>query len=208
MSNKTILFFAARHGETELNADNCFRGHSNVSLDRQGRREAASLAFYFQAIDLSHIVSSDKARAIETAKTIGAAKAMPVVETPNLHPWNVGEFSGQPKDAENKERLQYYIDHPDEPIPGGEALNDFKTRVRPCYKEAAEMAACCGEPVLLVMHSSNIHEIGSMIYDNHQSTLVEPGGVVAVYAEGDQLGAEPIFRARKQSGQKRADTIS
>ena len=208
MAEKTIIFYAARHGETELNAKNRFRGHNDVPLDANGRRQAAALAFYFQPIELSHIIASDKRRAMETAKTIADSKSMSVWSTPNLHPWDVGVFSGQPKNAENKAKLECYIQNPDEPIPGGEALNEFKSRVRPCFKEAIEIADRCGEPVLLVMHSSDIHEIGAMFCDSHLATLVEPGGVVAVYVEDGRLGAEPIFRGRTASGPRRADTVS
>lgn len=205
--SKTLLFLAARHGQTELNAAGCFRGHNNIPLDSHGIRDAHQLAKFFKPIELSHIICSDKIRSHETARIIAAEKEMPVHPTPNLHAWDVGEFSGKPKDKENLAALQWYIDNPDEVIPAGESLNAFKARVRPCYKEAAEIADYCGAPVLLVIHSSNIHEIGSMLYGDHNSVLVQPGGVVAVSAQDDRLVAESIYKGRKPSG-RTADTIS
>lgn len=209
MADKIILVYAARHGTTALNQAGKFRGKSDVELDAQGMKDARMLAYYFKPIELSHIISSDKKRARQTAHTIAGVKEMPVHVTENLRPWNVGEFSGKPKDRENTKALQAFINDPDREIPGGESLNEFKSRIRPCLREAVELAQQAGEPVLLVVHSSDIHEIGSMFYDNHEAILVEPGGVVAIYIADGQLGAEGIFKTRKPGKKDRhADTIS
>jgi broad specificity phosphatase PhoE len=194
MSEPTIILFIARHGQTVLNASNCFRGNKDPSLDASGFRDAHHLAAYFKDEPLSFIVSSDKLRARQTAGIIKGDKDLDVHETPNLRALNVGDFSGKKRTPEAEAELQHYIDNPDIDIPGGESLNEFKSRIRPALWEAFEIADDAGKPGLLVAHSSIVHECGSWIYNDHKATLVEPGGVLAVYVQNGKIGAEPIFR--------------
>lgn len=209
MAEKTILVYIFRHGETQLNAADCFRGSNDVSLSAAGRRDAHQLAKYLEPIEISHMVVSDRRRVQETARVIAERKGIPFHTTPNLRAWDVGEFSGKKKTPETEQALQYYIENPDLDVPGGESLSAFKARVRPCYTEAVELADRCGEPVLLGASSSNIHELGSMFYDDHQATLVHPGGVAVIFVENGKLGAETIFKSRPSTpAQRRADTVS
>lgn len=210
MTAPVVLTYFVRHGATVLNQKNFFRGMADPELAAEGRREAYRLATYFESIDLSAIFYSDKNRSEETAHIID--QKHPDVEcfgTKNLWPWDVGKFSGQPKSKENLEELEHYVQNPDAPIPQGESLNEFKARVRPCIKEALQIADKMGAPTLCVVHSSVIHEVGSYIESSHGACLVEPGGVVAICYDGDtgQLRARPIFKGI-EAGSRRADTVS
>jgi broad specificity phosphatase PhoE len=186
-----IALFCARHGETTLNKLHVFRGDKDPPLDAKGFRGANELAFYFQPIELSFIVCSDKQRTQSTADIIYLAKKTNLDEPnpidlkpyPNefLRPWNVGDFGGKPKNKENIEKLQRYVDNPDIPVPGGTSLNEFRARVRPLFMEAVEVGINTGVPGLLVIHSSLIHEIGTTFGTSHEDANVKPGGVVAVY---------------------------
>jgi broad specificity phosphatase PhoE len=203
-----VVVYVCRHGSTALNAQGCFRGHNDVPLDQQGVRDAHKLASLFENIDIAHIISSDRIRAMSTAKIIADRKGMEAVGTPSLHAWDVGEFSGQPKDEANKAELEWYVQHPRTEIPDGESLAAFKARVRPCIIEAMDMADHAGEPVLLVGHSSIVHEVGDMFYDDHYSLLVEPGGAIAIYVEDGKVKAQPIFKERTAVVKSSADTVS
>ena len=213
-SHKTILCFVVRHGTTQLNSGGAdgqprFRGHVDVALDKQGVADANKLASLFSNCDISHIVSSDMQRATRTAKTIADRKGMEIHTTPQLRPWDVGEFSGQPKDKENRDALEFYVDHPRVEVPDGESLAEFKARVRPCIVEALKLADQSGEPALLVGHSSIIHEVGDMFHGDHQSLLVDPGGAIAIFAADGKISAEAIYKPREGSiGASRADTVS
>lgn len=202
---KTILCYIARHGSTKLNGKaDCFRGPLDVPLDEKGIRDAHQLGYYFQDCELfPTIFCSSKTRTKETARIINNQRAEKLAIHPNddLCAWNVGYLGGKPKDDENEAIVDHYCANPTEQIPEGESLNEFKFRVRPLIKEAIEAADRSGLPVLLVAHSSVIHEVGSMLYDDHKSVLVEPGGVAAIYYDGDSLQAEPIFKGREGSSQ-------
>lgn len=194
MSEAITILFVARHGQTVLNASNCFRGNKDPSLDEKGFRDAHRLASFFQDEPLSFIVSSDRLRARQTAGVIKNERNLDVHDTPILRALDVGDFSGKKRTAENEEALEHYIDHPDIPIPGGESLNEFKSRVRPALIEAFELADDSGKPGLLVAHSSIIHEVGDWLYGQHKATLVEPGGVLSIYIKDGKIGAEPILK--------------
>jgi len=208
MSEKLIVLYCARHGRTALNADNCFRGKNNVPLDAQGYRDAHKLANYFEGIEIGGIVCSDKMRAHDTARIIGQRKGMAVHPTPSLQALNVGDFSGQPNTAENVAEIQRYTDNPQRCIPGGESLDEFKSRVRPALAEALEISDRTGIPWLVVGHSSIVHEVGAMFNEDHHSSLVNPGGVAAVYLENGQLKAEPIFKPEPDKSGVRASHVS
>lgn len=208
MDDSNIVCYFARHGTTTLNASGCFRGNANPPLDQQGIADAHKLAKLFENIEVGAIVCSDRIRATQTADIVAARKQMPVHKTESLRALNVGDFSGQPRNKENTDKLEAYIQSPDTQIPGGESLNEFKTRIKPCFEEAVDLAEEMGNPVLLVVHSSVIHELGSVLYGDHKHILVEPGGVVALYVRDGKLGAEPIHRPVVPQPTDRSDTVS
>jgi 2,3-bisphosphoglycerate-dependent phosphoglycerate mutase len=198
LSDKHILVYIARHGRTDLNKRDAFRGPIDAPLDTTGRRDAHQLGFYFEPVDVCCIVHSDLHRTRETAKIIAQAKADCDAPhgNPNLRAWNVGDLGGKPKNEENQGIVDWHTAHPEVPMPGGESLNEFKARIRPLIVDAVEIGIRTGDPVLIVAHSSVIHEVGSMIGNDHEYTLVEPGGVAAIYIQDGKLDAEPVFKPR------------
>lgn len=206
---KQAILYVARHGQTTLNAKNCFRGLANPDLDATGRRDAQALADFFEPIELGAIFYSSKNRSTETAEAVASRKpGIVCYPCDSLWPLNVGFLSGQKKSKENVDKLECYIQHPDLPIPDGESLNHFKARVRPCLKEGMDIANQYGKPVLFVVHSSIVHEVGEMINNSHYSTLVEPGGACAVYFDGKKLFAEAVLKPDTTSDYSKPDTVS
>jgi broad specificity phosphatase PhoE len=189
--------YVVRHGRTVLNANNSFRGNANPPLDEVGLKQADTVADLFKDVPLSHIFCSDKQRATKTAEIISQAKGGPVHQSVSLRALNVGNFSGKPRNPESEAELQSYLDDPDCCIPGGESLNDFRARIRPCLQEAIDLYAECGVPPMLVAHSSVVHEIGNIATGDHKSVLVEPGGAIAVYVKNGKITAQPIFKPLK-----------
>lgn len=194
-----VLTYFARHGSTDLNQANCFRGDADPPLSAKGFREASQLAHYMQPIDVSFIVASAKQRAVQTADVINVSKKLQgknlqVVPNETLFAWSVGNFSGKPKNKENLDKLQEYIDSPDIIVPGGESLSNFRSRVRPLIYEAIDESDKQGLPGLAVVHSSVIHELGIMFHSDHTIALVKPGGLTAVYVSNGTLRVQAVFR--------------
>lgn len=192
-----ILVYIARHGTTNLNKDGCFRGPIDAPLDSKGWRDANQLAHYLEAVDLAGIFHSDKKRTSDTADVIAQRhKDVPVFANRDLSGFNVGDLGGEPKSKENLDIIADHVKHPDKPMPGGESLNHFRTRVRPLIAEAVELAMEAGKPILIVAHSSVIREVDNMYGSGRSTALAEPGGVVAIYIQDGKLHVEPVFKPR------------
>jgi broad specificity phosphatase PhoE len=190
-----ILVYVARHGTTDLNESNCFKGHLDPDLNGSGWRDAHALSFYFEPIELGSIFFSPKKRSRHTAMIINKAKVgLPYHGNGNLQDLDVGDLGGQKKTPENKQIVQCHAENPDDPFPGGESFNEFRGRVRPMLVDAVRWALRSGKPTLLVAHSSVIREAGDLFNKDKSSTKVLPGGVAAIYIEDGQLRAEPIFK--------------
>lgn len=202
----TVCYFL-RHGRTVANQSGLFRGNKNFPLSDDGIKDAYRAKKLFSEIPLSGIFSSDKVRATKTAEIVNEDKKVPVTASAILSALDIGEFSGQPRDKTNTDALQYYLDRPEEKIPGGESLKDFRNRIEPAIWEIFGAADDSGLPAILVCHSSVVHELGHMLYNDHKSILVEPGGVVAMYVKGGKISAEPIFKPLRVSDPKQA-TVS
>lgn len=209
MSEKYICVYACRHGQTILNSKDAFRGPIDAPLDKKGFQDANQLASLFAPIEISYVFHSDKKRTRSTAETIAKRKEdVEVFGNPDLSAWNVGDLGGKEKTEENLQLVEHHVEHPDDPLPGGESLNQFKARITPLIQDAIDIGLHCGIPPLLVVHSSVIHEIGFLIGGNHEYTLVEPGGVCAIYCQDGELDAEPIFKPRLKTNPSRGETIT
>lgn len=178
--------YIVRHGETELNAGNKFRGFMNVDLDGNGRDQARELRDYLADVPFTAAYSSDLKRAADTANIITKGR-MKVEQLAGARPWHVGVFAGKPKNEVNKRALQSYADTPDVAIPNGESLDEFRKRFKQVFDGRVADAMDKGGPVLLVAHASNLHEVGNILVGDINAFDVDPGGLVAVYITRDGL---------------------
>lgn len=208
--HREILVYLARHGTTDLNESNCFKGHLDPDLNGSGWRDAHALAYYLEPIDLGSIFFSPRKRARHTAMIISKAKVNTTYHgNSNLRDLDVGDLGGKKKTPENKEIVKFHAENPDEVFPGGESFNEFKGRVRPLLVDAVRWALRNGKPTLLVAHSSVIREAGDLFNKDRHSTKVLPGGVAAVYCEDGELKATPIFKPDSEHiGKSKAEIIT
>jgi broad specificity phosphatase PhoE len=205
-----ILVYVARHGTTVLNTNGCFRGPLDPDLDKQGWADANTLKYYFEPIEFGGIFYSPKKRSRHTAMLIHRDRGdIPFVGHENLQALDVGHLGGQKKTPETEAEVKYHTENPDEPFQDGESFNNFRGRVRPLLVDAVKLALRFGKPTLIVAHSSIVHETGELFNGDHSSTLVEPGGVAAVYCQDGTLNAEAIFKPDlERIGHSRAATIT
>jgi len=186
-----VLFYVGRHGTTNLNQEDRFRGPLNVDLDTEGRQDAEELSNFFDRIKLGGILSSDRNRALETALMVGGHRDLTPHVEPNLRSWNVGYMAGQLKDDYAKD-IKHFVDNPDQPIPDGESLNEFRQRVRPLFAKAIQ-ARKQGKPWLLLGHASVIRE-ADVVFNKSANALVHPGGAIAVMHTPKGIRSIPIFK--------------
>lgn len=91
ISRRLILW---RHGRTAWNAERRFQGQTDVPLDDMGRRQAAHAAELLATLSPDRIVSSDLARARETAEALGERVGLDVATHEGLRETFAGDWEG------------------------------------------------------------------------------------------------------------------
>ena len=193
-----IIAYALRHGTTELNQDNKFRGWADVPLDDKGRADAAQAAEFLKDSGIKHIFHSDLSRAVDTADIVAKKLSTAPLsdrEDERLRPWDIGELSGKDRD-ENAELLRWYVDNPSRSIPGGESLEEFGERCQEALEEYMKIARR-GGPILFVFHTSNVIQLENFCTGTgaegkpEVDERVKPGGILTV---DDKLHTEAVLK--------------
>lgn len=145
-----------RHGQTEWNRIERFRGHTDVPLNETGLAQAeATGKRIFAEFNPVAIYSSPLSRAVKTAEAIGKHFDIPIQPHPGLLDINYGEWHGlTPAEARLRWPVQVdnWYNHPDQAlIPGGETLADLCRRAMQTVQELADQHA--GETIVLVGHT-------------------------------------------------------
>jgi len=83
-----------RHGQTDVNAAGRFQGQQDTPLNRVGRKQADAVAGRIAALKPAHLLSSDLARARDTAAAIAAATGLSVETDARLREIDVGRWQG------------------------------------------------------------------------------------------------------------------
>lgn len=174
------IAYLIRHGETAGNREGRFRGANDYPLDAEGKLDAKNLGKFFQDIPLSAVYSSPKLRARDTAFGIASPHGLKVQVLPDATSLNVGYLSGELK-SDHQHALDYFEQFPNERIPLGESINEFRGRTQPLIKQVLAEGVKNANPVALITHSSLVHELSHMLTGDHKQTLVKPGGVVGVW---------------------------
>ena len=84
----------ARHGETEWNVAEIFRGRIDIELNETGTKQAALLAEYLSRRKIEAICSSPLKRALNTAEIIAGYHKLDVEIAPGLIDFDYGEWQG------------------------------------------------------------------------------------------------------------------
>lgn len=196
---KLVAFFI-RHAETDLNnpsdgSEEKFRGDADVPLNMEGQKQAQDIPIYLKGYRLSAIYTSGKHRTIQTAMPLAEAKGLESKQLKNFDSLDTGEFTGLPKNGENREKLAYYRDHPEEKIPGGESVQAFRDRVDPIIMNVVKVGEESGAPAVAFVHGSVMREISRMFDESYDSLKVDPGGIVGVMKETNgEYTAMPLVK--------------
>jgi broad specificity phosphatase PhoE len=124
--------YLVRHGTTQWNREEIFRGRVECPLNDTGQAEARAAAAFFQGIRIDGIYSSPLARAAETAAAIAAGKGVEIILDPAFTDLDFGEWQGRPlKEVRGKypDLYRAWRERPqDVTFPKGENLDQVRTR--------------------------------------------------------------------------------
>jgi probable phosphoglycerate mutase len=150
----TILL--VRHGQTEWNRVERFRGHADVPLNENGMSQAKATGR--RIVELCRPValySSPLSRAVSTAEAIGGFAGLPVQIHPSLTDINYGAWQGlTPDEARIRwpKTVDLWFKNPQlVHIPGGESLEDLRIRAMNGVAELATRHS--GQTIVLVAHT-------------------------------------------------------
>lgn len=145
---------AVRHGETAWNAETRLQGQLDIPLNARGREQARRVGMALLHDQPDVIVSSDLARARETAEAIAHSAGLPLTTDVGLRERCFGIFEGHTY-AEVEQRwpeqaLRWRQRDPAWGPEAGETLQGFFDRSVACATRLA--AAHPGQTVVLVAH--------------------------------------------------------
>ena len=122
----------ARHGETEWNVTEVFRGRSDIELNENGMKQAELLSKHLSDLTIDAVYSSPLKRALKTAEMIAGYHGLDVEIAPGLIDFDYGEWQGlshQEVKDKYKEIYTEWIKNPHQArMPAGESLTDVRER--------------------------------------------------------------------------------
>jgi broad specificity phosphatase PhoE len=147
-----IIF--VRHGETEWNRLNKFRGRADMPLNETGKEQARKVAARLARSEVNAIFASPLARTMDTARAIGERVVRTPIPHADLLDLNYGAWEGKtPEEVERTDgkRWREWLTHPDRVmIPQGETLKALRERA---FRALNELLPSQDErPVILVSH--------------------------------------------------------
>ena len=121
-----------RHGETEWNIEEIFRGRIDIGLNETGVKQAELLAKYLSDITIDAVYSSPLRRALKTAEMIASHHKLEVEIAPGLIDFDYGKWQGLPHQEVKHRYKQLYAEWMENPhrikMPDGENLNEVRER--------------------------------------------------------------------------------
>lgn len=155
MSTSTTLILV-RHGQTEWNRVERFRGRADVPLNEVGLAQAAAtgrrVAAQWQPVA---VYASPLSRAVQTAEAIASHFDLAVQPVPELIDIDYGLWQGlTPEEARQRWPLQVenWFRHPERVrIPGGESLAALRRRLLQAVQQLVDRHA--GQTIAIVGHT-------------------------------------------------------
>jgi 2,3-bisphosphoglycerate-dependent phosphoglycerate mutase len=157
------MILLVRHGETASNAARIVQT-PETPLSPRGLQQADRIATRLKSVGVERILSSDLARALETAQRVQAACGAPIALEPLLQERNFGDVRGTPYSE-----LKVDLFGPDFEPPGGESWEVFHQRVDRAWARVRAEASATPGNLAVITH-------GLVIYSLALRHLAIPGG--------------------------------
>lgn len=127
------MIYLARHGQTAYNLEGRFQGWGDVPLDETGRAQARKLALAVAAVEPVNLVSSNIARALETATIVSELVGLEPQIDPRFAETETGEWTDRSfadVAAEDPEAFTAFVElQAGWGFPGGESFATQAARV-------------------------------------------------------------------------------
>ena len=136
---KVILI---RHGETDWNKEQIFRGRIDVALNEVGVAQARTVQATLKDVQINAIYSSPLSRALETARVVGKSRNCEVKIEEGFIDIDFGKWQGlshQKVKEEYKELYEMWLNKPQMvTFPEGEGLEEVQRRSMKALEKVIE----------------------------------------------------------------------
>lgn len=154
MNNQPTTVILVRHGETEWNRTDRFRGRADMELNEAGHLQAQAIARRLTAFTVVAVYSSPLKRALDTARPIAKLFGLEVVFLEGIIDIDYGQWQGLSPEEAQQQYPEAYGAWLSEPrlarIPGGETLEGVRERALAALQQTVQQHQ--GETVVLVSH--------------------------------------------------------
>ncbi len=163
-----------RHGQSTWNAEGRWQGQSDPPLSDLGRSQTEEAAGKLIDVGVSAVVSSDLARARETAGILARALGLAApVEDPGLREYDVGDWEGLTRPEIQKgwpDQLAAWAEGRLLATPGGETRSAFLERVMAGLRRVAANDQL-GDLAVVVAHGGVIRA-AEQVTGTHRSDVI------------------------------------
>ncbi len=183
-----------RHGQTEWNRLERFRGRADVPLNKTGLAQAEATGKRIAAEWLpAAVYTSPLSRSVKTAEAIAGHYSLEVQPHPGLVDIDYGQWQGlSPDEARQRwpEEIDAWYNRPHlARIPGGETLDELRTRLMQTVQELTDRHP--GETIVLVGHTviNRIILLGVLGLGNERFWRIrqEPCAINVFEVDGDEF---------------------
>jgi probable phosphoglycerate mutase len=161
----TTRLYLARHGATQLTAEDRFAGSSGVDLSNEGRRQATRLGERLRDEEITAAYSSPLSRTLETARIIAECCALTIETRDGLREMSHGRWEGLTRQEVEARYPDEYTAWEEDPFTfapeGGESGVAVLARALPVIRELVTRHQ--GERVLVVSHKATIRLVLSSL---------------------------------------------
>jgi probable phosphoglycerate mutase len=194
-ASRTVILL--RHARTAWNAQRRYQGQADPPLDEVGRAQALEAAPFVAALQPSLIVTSDAARAVQTAEPLGELTGLPVTVDARLRERSLGHWEGLTRDEVKRRYPAEYADWlagREVSRRGGESRADVAQRALAAFRTLPEVPTA-----VLVTHSATALALCAVLLrmDQQDHTLGPLANCHWSELRGDpQRNGMPLWRLR------------
>ncbi len=158
-------FVLIRHGQTEWNREERFRGRVDIPLNETGKAQASKIAAHLAGEQFDAIYSSPLQRALQTAAPLADAKQLQVQIEPGLNDISFGALEGLNLEEARRsfpEVVDKWLNEPGHcKFPKGDSVKTLRERLETTLDALA--AKHSRQTVALVSHRVVCHAVVCMV---------------------------------------------
>lgn len=156
------MIYLVRHGQTDWNLEKKTQGHTDISLNENGKEQAKLVSKVIKNYKIDKIYSSDLLRAKETAEIINENFGLDIILDNRLREINYGDLEGVPRPTLTQDVWDVFNNNPEEL--NAEPITKVFNRIKSFFDELDY-----NKNIIIVTHGGALRTI--MYYINNRDSF-------------------------------------